>query len=82
MRSVRRALSIAVALSAFGVAPLTASAEPAEIKIAKQYGISYLPLMLMEADKLVEKHAKADGMGDVKVTWATFAGYTKKSIRG
>ena len=74
MRIICRALSIAVALCALGVAPLTAAAEPAEIKIAKQYGISYLPLMLMEADKLVEKHAKADGMGDVKVTWATFAG--------
>jgi NitT/TauT family transport system substrate-binding protein len=56
--------------------PMTspARAEPAEVKIAKQYGISYLPLMLMEADKLVEKYAKTDGLGDVKVTWATFAG--------
>jgi len=45
----------------------------AEIKVAQQYGISYLPLMLMEEQKLIEKHAKAAGV-DVKVGWAKFAG--------
>ena len=44
-----------------------------EIKVAQQYGISYLPLMLMEEQKLIEKHAKAAGV-DVKVGWAKFAG--------
>jgi NitT/TauT family transport system substrate-binding protein len=48
-------------------------AELAEIKVAQQYGISYLPLMLMEEQKLIEKHAKAAGI-DVKVGWAKFAG--------
>jgi NitT/TauT family transport system substrate-binding protein len=51
----------------------TARAELAELKVAKQYGISYLPLMLMEDGKLIEKYAKAAGV-DVSVTWATFAG--------
>jgi len=51
----------------------TARAELAELKVAKQYGISYLPLMLMEDGKLIEKYAKAAGL-DVAVTWATFAG--------
>lgn len=53
--------------------PAIAWAELSEIKVAKQYGISYLPLMLMEDGKLIEKHAKAAGV-DVTVTWATFAG--------
>jgi NitT/TauT family transport system substrate-binding protein len=53
--------------------PPLARAELAEIKVAKQYGISYLPLMLMEDGNLIEKHAKAAGI-DVRVTWATFAG--------
>jgi NitT/TauT family transport system substrate-binding protein len=48
-------------------------AELAEIKVAQQYGISYLPLMIMEEQKLIEKHAKAAGV-DVKVGWARFAG--------
>jgi NitT/TauT family transport system substrate-binding protein len=52
---------------------LPARAEMAEIAVAQQYGISYLPLMLMEEKKLIEKHAKAAGV-DVKVGWAKFAG--------
>ena len=45
----------------------------AEIKVAQQYGISYLPLMIMEEQKLIEKQAKALGV-DVSVGWAKFAG--------
>ena len=49
--------------------PVAASAvrRDAEINVAQQYGIGYLPLMLMEEQKLIEKHAKAAGL-DVKVT--------------
>jgi len=50
-----------------------AYAEMSEIHVAQQYGISYLPLMLMEEQKLIEKHAKALGV-DVTVKWAKFAG--------
>lgn len=49
-----------------------AAQEPSEIRIAKQYGLGYLQLILMEDQKLVEKHARAQGLGDVKVSWATF----------
>jgi NitT/TauT family transport system substrate-binding protein len=61
--------------SAFALAAMTlpVRAEMAEINVAQQYGISYLPLMLMEEQKLIEKHAKAAGV-DVKVGWAKFAG--------
>jgi NitT/TauT family transport system substrate-binding protein len=62
----------AIALAAWLASP-PAGAEMAEIKVAKQYGISYLPLMLMEDQKLIEKYAKAAGV-DVSVGWATFAG--------
>jgi len=55
------------------LAPLAARGEMSEIKVARQYGISYLPLMLMEEQKLIEKHAKAAGV-DVTVSWARFAG--------
>jgi len=53
--------------------PVWARAELTELKVAKQYGISYLPLMLMEDGNLIEKHAKTEGIA-VRVTWATFAG--------
>ena len=69
--SVRLAIALAVA-STVGVAAL-ARAEMSEIKVAQQYGISYLPLMVMEEGKLIEKHAKAAGV-DVTVSWAKFAG--------
>jgi len=49
-----------------------ARAEVNELRVAKQYGLGYLQLILMEDQKLIEKHAKAAGLGDVKVDWATF----------
>ena len=51
----------------------TVRAEMKEINVAQQYGIGYLPLMLMEDQKLIEKYAKEAGV-DVKVNWAKFAG--------
>src|SRR4029079_5041269 len=56
------------------VVATTARAEMAEINVAQQYGVAFLPLMLMERDKLVEKHARAEGLGDVKVGWIKVAG--------
>jgi NitT/TauT family transport system substrate-binding protein len=49
-------------------------AEPVEITVAKEYGIGYLPYMIMENNKLVEKHAAALGLKDLKITWQTFGG--------
>ncbi len=66
--ALRSALLLAIVL----LSPLS-RAEMSEIKVAQQYGISYLPLMLIEEQKLIEKHAKAAGV-DVKVSWARFAG--------
>jgi sulfonate transport system substrate-binding protein len=54
------------------VATPAARAEMSEINVAQQYGIGYLPLMIMEDQKLIEKHAKASGI-DVKVDWSKFA---------
>jgi NitT/TauT family transport system substrate-binding protein len=71
-----RAPDSVVALTIVACVSLTAlpaRAEMAEIAVAQQYGISYLPLMLMEEKRLIEKHAKAAGI-DVKVGWAKFAG--------
>ncbi|MDQ6683713.1 MAG: ABC transporter substrate-binding protein [Pseudomonadota bacterium] len=51
-----------------------AQAEVKEVAIARQYGVSYLPFMVMEQNKLLEKHARASGLGEISVKWATFAG--------
>jgi NitT/TauT family transport system substrate-binding protein len=62
-----------IAAAALGLTAGLARAEVTEVTVAKQFGISYLPLMIMEADKLIEKHAKAAGL-DIKVDWRTLAG--------
>jgi NitT/TauT family transport system substrate-binding protein len=64
------ALTFAVAALSLAVLP-AARAETGEIHVSRQYGISYLPLMIMEDQKLIAKHAKAAGI-DVKVEWSTF----------
>ena len=50
-----------------------ARAEIAEITVAQQFGVSFLPLMLMERDGLIEKHAKAAGI-ELKTNWLKVAG--------
>jgi NitT/TauT family transport system substrate-binding protein len=52
----------------------SARAEVSEIKVAQQYAASFLPLMIMEREKLVEKHAKSLGLPELKVSWVQFAG--------
>jgi len=49
-----------------------AAAEANTLRAAKQYGLGYVQYMLMEDQKLVEKRAKAAGLGDIAVEWNTF----------
>src|ERR1041384_4441617 len=63
-----------MAAAALLLASASASrAEIAEITVAQQFGVSFLPLMLMERDGLIEKHAKAAGI-EVKTNWQKVAG--------
>jgi NitT/TauT family transport system substrate-binding protein len=49
-----------------------ARAEVSEISLAQQFGVAYLPLMVMRRGKLIEKHAEKVGVAPLKVTWTTF----------
>lgn len=60
----------AVAISA--LASTAALAEASTLRVAKQFGLGYIQFMIMEDQGFVEKHAKAAGLGDVKVEWNTF----------
>jgi NitT/TauT family transport system substrate-binding protein len=71
-RISRRAL-VAGTAGAFA-APLIARAEISEVRIAKQFGISYLPMAVIEDRELLQKHARQQGLGDVRVNWLQFAG--------
>jgi NitT/TauT family transport system substrate-binding protein len=64
----------ALCASLFAAIVLPARAELSEVTVAQQYGVAFLPLMLMERDKLVEKHAKAAGLGDITTSWVKVAG--------
>jgi NitT/TauT family transport system substrate-binding protein len=50
----------------------SAFAASTEIRISKQYGLPYLPLMVAEKFGLIEKHASQAGLKDIKVSWLTF----------
>ena len=45
-----------------------------EIRIARQFSMGYLQFNVMEHEKLLEKHAAALGLKDVKIAWSTFNG--------
>jgi sulfonate transport system substrate-binding protein len=61
-------------IAAVLLAPLPARAEVGEIKLGKQYGLPYIQFVIMEDQKLIEKHAKLQGLGDIKVDWTTLGG--------
>ncbi len=69
-----RLRAVALLLATMIVLPVIAAAEVKEVRISRQYGLGYLPLIVAEQQHLIEKHAKAAGLGDVKVTWATLGG--------
>ena len=67
-------LAAAAALTAVGLTTIPACAEVAEVRLARQFGVVYAPILIMEHQKLIEKHAVAKGMPDLKVNWTQFAG--------
>jgi NitT/TauT family transport system substrate-binding protein len=60
------ALAAALTLAASTLA----AAEVSEVKMMSQFGIGYMQLTVMKHDHLIEKHLKAEGLADTKVTWA------------
>jgi NitT/TauT family transport system substrate-binding protein len=64
----KHALLITLALT-LGTVP--ARAEVSELKITKQPGLLFVPMVLMEHHKLIEKYANEAGVPDLKVSWLT-----------
>lgn len=65
---MRRILMLAAAIALIAG---SARAE-GEIRIAEQFGISYLPLQMMRHQNLIEEAGKRQGL-DIKVTWSRLA---------
>src|SRR6185295_9433170 len=62
-------LMLCLAICAAFAAPARA-AESTDIHIARQPGLVYLQAIIMEEKKLIEKHAAALGLKDVKLRWS------------
>lgn len=44
------------------------------LHFAQEYGVGYLPLMVLRHNHLVQKYAKQEGISNVKLSWSTFGG--------
>src|SRR2546423_8701455 len=74
-RTIMRRVGFALAAAGFVAAlAVPARAQVPEIRLARQYSMGYLQFNAMEHDKLIEKHARALGLPEVKVSWHTFNG--------
>lgn len=51
-----------------------ATAEPAELRMATQFGIGAMPMILMQKNGVLERHLAAAGLPNVKVSWRQFPG--------
>ena len=72
MRASRKILVGMVALAALVVAG-GAQAEVSKVRVSRQFGLPYLPMIVIEDQHLLEKHAKALGV-DVESQWTQRAG--------
>ncbi|MEA2902968.1 MAG: sulfonate transport system substrate-binding protein [Alphaproteobacteria bacterium] len=71
---MKRSLCAILFAAAFAALTLPSAASAQEIRIARQFSMGYLQFNVMEHEKLLEKHAAALGLKDLKIVWATFNG--------
>lgn len=74
MMSVAIRAALAATLLCAFAAQTPVAAETHEIRLAKQFSMGYVQFNVLEREHLIEKHAAALGLPDLKVTWATFNG--------
>src|SRR5258708_1409656 len=68
---MRSPVRVAVAIFAL-LLTAPARAEVSEVRLSKQYGLPYLPFMVMEHFGLLEKQAEKQGLA-LKVSWTTLS---------
>jgi NitT/TauT family transport system substrate-binding protein len=73
-----RSTAVLAAALAFAATTITTAshAQVPEIRLARQYSMGYLQFNVMQHQGLIEKHAKALGIPEVKVSWVKFNGPT------
>ncbi|HXV11348.1 MAG TPA: ABC transporter substrate-binding protein [Burkholderiales bacterium] len=75
-RNVFRAIvSSAAVVALIGFPAASPSfAESNEVRFSQQFGLLYLPLHVVVGEKLVQKHAKKAGLGEIKVSMVALSG--------
>ncbi len=71
MQASRRIILSALIIGAFLLPAAGAQAQTKTVRLAKQLGISYLPLTIIEQKQLLEAHGKRLGL-DLKTEWVVF----------
>jgi NitT/TauT family transport system substrate-binding protein len=71
---MRRGVVRAIATLVLIAWTASARAEVSEVRISHGYGVLYLPLMIMESEKLLEKHARASGLGEIRAEYKVLDG--------
>jgi NitT/TauT family transport system substrate-binding protein len=74
-RAIAKSIALVVVTVSFALAAATARAETKVVRIAKQFGISYLPLTLMEENKLLETYGSRLGL-ELGTQWMQLTGGT------
>ncbi len=75
MRLSQRSLTLAASLTAALISSVS-HAETANLRIAQQFGIAYLPLIVASERGLIEQEAKALGLTAPKIEWLKLSGAT------
>lgn len=70
----RRQALTGLAAGALMVPGVARAQAPTQVRIAKQFGISYIPMAVMERLKLVEAELKSNGVSTSDVQWIQFTG--------
>ena len=65
--------ALCLGLTLAGAAP-RAAAETSQLRISRGFGVHYLPLHVIEAHALLDKHAAAAGLAPPKLEWLTIDG--------
>lgn len=76
-RIIAACAGIGMVAASLGAGPATA--ETKTVRMGGQYGLTYLPFAVVEHEKLIEKNAKALGLGDIKAEWVRSAGGTTQN---
>ena len=77
MRPTRRTLMRLAAAAA--AAPSIARAETATLRLGIQYGLTYLPFAVAQHERMIERQAKALGLGALEIVYNRSAGGTAQN---